>query len=105
MPATDPCLSAAGFPFNDSRVHDSDQRFTSVLPKRLVVVGRRHRRSKPHVRRTEWMSISWTAAGRSRFSTVNSRALAEAMTLGGLTFHWNEQAATCRDRGHPPHPV
>lgn len=93
------------FPFADSRVHDSDQLLAvAALPKRLVVIG-------AGVIGSEYASTFAVLGaevhlvdGRDTLlpflDAEVSRALADAMTAGGVHFHWNERVVSC-DVSHP----
>ncbi len=88
------------FPFEDDRVHDSDELLhLKSLPKRLAVVG-------AGVIGSEYAGTFATMGvevhlldGRDVLlpflDSEVSRALAHAMTANGVRFHWNERAARC----------
>ena len=94
------------FPFDDDRVHDSDELLhLRALPKRLVVIG-------AGVIGSEY-ACTFAAMGvdvhlvDGRDSLLPfldgeiSRALAAAMAAGGVKFHWSENVTNCdaRDPG------
>lgn len=88
------------FPFADDRVHDSDELLKiDVLPKRLVVVGAGVIGSEyastfaamgveTHVVDTREVLMPFLDA-------EVSRALAYAMTVNGVRFHWRERVVGC----------
>jgi NAD(P) transhydrogenase len=88
------------FPFTDDRVHDSDELLKiDVLPKRLVVVGAGVIGSEyastfaamgveTHVVDTREVLMPFLDA-------EVSRALAYAMTVNGVHFHWRERVVSC----------
>src|SRR6478735_406873 len=93
-------LRPANIPFEDPRVHDSDEILAiGALPKRLVVVG-------AGVIGSEY-ACTFAAIG-AEVHLVDgrdvlmpfldpdiSRGLTEAMGEGGVQFHWNEQVTGC----------
>src|SRR5215203_668421 len=88
------------FPFEDDRVHDSDELLKlKALPKRLIVVG-------AGVIGSEYAG-TFAALG-AEVHLVDARdtllpfldgeissALAQAMTANGVRFHWRETATKC----------
>lgn len=88
------------FPFDDDRVHDSDELLKiDVLPKRLVVVG-------AGVIGSEYASTfaamgveTHVVDGREVLmpflDAEVSRALTYAMTVNGVQFHWRERVVAC----------
>ena len=88
------------FPFEDDRVHDSDEILQiTAMPKKLVVVG-------AGVIGSEYAS-TFAALGvevhlvdgrnvlMPFLDEEISRRLAEAMAANGVKFHWNERVAAC----------
>ena len=89
------------FPFDDDRVHDSDELLQiEVLPKRLVVIG-------AGVIGSEY-ACTFAAMGVEMhlvdgrdvllpfLDAEISRALAAAMAANGVRFHWNERVTALR---------
>jgi NAD(P) transhydrogenase len=93
-------LRPAGLPFDDPRVHDSDEILAiEALPKVIVIVG-------AGVIGCEY-ACTFAAIG-TEVHVVDGRnilmpfldadishGLAEAMSAGGVTFHWNERVESC----------
>jgi len=88
------------FPFEDERVHDSDDLLhLKVLPKRLVVIGGGVIGSEYACTFAAMGVEVHLVDGRDTLLPFLdgevSRALAEAMAANGIRFHWKERATHC----------
>lgn len=90
----------AEFPFDDDRVHDSNEILgLRALPRRLVVVGAGVIGSEYAgtfaALGTEVHLIDGRAGLLTFLDGEVSRALEAAMTANGVRFHWNERVVRC----------
>jgi NAD(P) transhydrogenase len=88
------------FPFEDERVHDSDQLLRiKALPKRLVVIGAGVIGSEYACTFAAMNVEVHLVDGRDTLlpflDSEVSRVLAEAMAGNGIQFHWQERATDC----------
>ena len=88
------------FPFEDERVHDSDQLLQiRALPKRLVVIGAGVIGSEYACTFAAMNVEVHLVDGRDTLlpfvDSDVSRVLAEAMAGNGIRFHWQERATDC----------
>jgi NAD(P) transhydrogenase len=93
------------FPFEDDRVHDSDELLKlKALPKRLIVVGAGVIGSEYagtfEALGTEVHLVDGRDTLLPFLDREVSRALTSAMTANGIQFHWKETATKC-DTSNP----
>lgn len=88
------------FPFDDERIHDSDEILQiAAMPKRLVVVGAGVVGSEYACTFAALGVVVHLVDGRNTLMPFLdeeiSQRLADAMAANGVQFHWNERVAAC----------